>query len=113
MHMGHPLRRHMRGGRSRLTRRTMKRSKSVVDLLLFGGKDRSGADGDDDPGEPAKSKNIRQTEVIVSLRDSIVRVAQYFQAADPAAFPEVNLNADYSMDGHARDHDVFLAISRR
>ena len=92
-------------GPTRITRRTMKRSKSVVDMLLFTSKD---ADADIN----AKSKNIKQTEILIDLRDSILRVANYFQAADPAAFAEVDMNADYSMESHAKDHDDFLAISR-
>ena len=74
----------------------MKRSKSVVDLLLFPVK------SEDD----MKSKNIRQTEILINLRDVILRVANYFQVADPATFSEVNLNPDFSVEGHARDQEV-------
>ena len=49
---------------------------------------------------------------MLNLRDAVLRVAQYFQSADPATFSEVDLNADYSMEGHAKDHDKYLAISR-
>ncbi len=66
------LNRHLRGP-IRLTRRTMKRSKSVMDLLLFTKDDSA------DKAEQEKSKNIRQTEVMLSLRDAIVRIAHYFQ----------------------------------
>ena len=79
----------------------MKRSKSVVDLLLFPMK--SGHGGPDDD---IKSKNIRQTEILINLRDVILRVANYFQVADPATFSEVNLNPDFTVEGHARDHEV-------
>lgn len=53
-----------------------------------------------------KSKNIRQTEILINLRDVILRVANYFQVADPATFSEVNLNPDFSVEGHARDQEV-------
>ena len=86
---------------SRLTKRTMKRSKSVVDLLLFPVKSGQGSAEDD-----MKSKNIRQTEILINLRDVILRVANYFQVADPATFSEVNLNPDFSVEGHARDQEV-------
>ena len=91
----------------RLARRTMKRSKSVMDMLLFTGKH-----NDADEERNQKSKNIKQTEVMLQLRDAIIRVAHYFQAADPASFADVDLNADYGMESHARDHESFLAISR-
>ena len=63
----------------------MRRSKSVVDLLLFPGRHGDGGSG----GGGDKCKNIRQTEVLISLRDAILRVGQYFQAADPSSFAEV------------------------
>ena len=92
----------------KLTKRSMKRSKSVVDLLLFPVKSgRSSSNNDNE-----KSKNIQQTEVLINLRDAILRVSQYFQAADPSSFSDVNLTADYSMDSHSADQDAFLAISR-
>ncbi len=34
---------------------------------------------------------IFQTEVLIILRDAIVRVAQYFQAADPASYVDIDL----------------------
>ena len=86
----------------------MKRSKSVVDLLLFPMKPSHGRQDDD-----IKSKNIRQTETLIDLRDVILRVANYFQVADPATFAEVNLIADYTVEGHAKDQEAFLAISKR
>ena len=98
--------RNLKGLGPRLARRTMKRSKSVMDLLLFTGKN---SDSDE---LNSKSKNIKQTEVMLKLRDAIIRVAHYFQAADPASFGDININADYSMDSHAKDHESFLAISR-
>ena len=79
----------------------MKRSKSVVDLLLFPMKSGHGSTDYD-----IKSKNIRHTEILINLRDVILRVANYFQVADPATFSEVNLIADYTVEGHARDNEV-------
>eukprot|EP00095_Tigriopus_kingsejongensis_P005364 maker-scaffold34_size539781-snap-gene-3.23 protein:Tk05364 transcript:maker-scaffold34_size539781-snap-gene-3.23-mRNA-1 annotation:"small g protein signaling modulator 3-like protein" len=98
------LDRHMHGSKIKLTKRTMKRSKSVMDLLLFPKSHEGRVSG--------KSKNIQQTEVLIKLREAILRVAQYFQSADPASFGEADINADYSMDSHGRDHETFLAISK-
>ena len=92
-------------GRVRLSKRTLKRSKSVMDLLLFNKSDDAGA-------EARKSKNIQQTEVLIALREAIVRVSQYFQSADPASFADASTVPDYSMESHARDHEAFLSISR-
>jgi hypothetical protein len=58
--------------RLKLTKRTMKRSKSVVDLLLF---PRKSSNADEDQ----RSKNVRQTEILINLRDVILKVANYFQ----------------------------------
>jgi len=73
------LDRQLRGPNPKLMKRSIKRSKSVVDLLLF---------GDSNPSsrkvENYRTKNIRQTELIITLRDAILRIAQYFQAADPS-----------------------------
>ncbi|TRY67052.1 hypothetical protein TCAL_07812 [Tigriopus californicus] len=98
------LERHITGSKIKLTKRTMKRSKSVMDLLLFP-KPKEGQNN-------SKSKNIMQTEVLINLREAILRLAQYFQAADPASFADVDINADYSMESHVRDHETFLAISK-
>ena len=72
---------------------------------------------------PDKAKNVKQTEIMIRLRDAILRVSRYFQAADPAssgtlsgssttsssitANPAVSMQADYSMDSHAKDHEVY------
>ena len=51
----------------------MKRSKGLISMLLWG-------EGDDDFG---KAKNIRQTELLVDLREAILQVARHFQSIDP------------------------------
>lgn len=56
-----------------LNRRHLRRSKSLVSLLLWG-------DGEEDDG---KAKNIRQTELLVDLREAILQVARHFQSLDP------------------------------
>ena len=37
----------------------------------------------DDDFENEKSKNIRQTEILVDLREAILQVARHFQSLDP------------------------------
>lgn len=41
-------------------------------------------DGDANEDELNKAKNIRQTELLVDLRDTILQVARHFQAIDPS-----------------------------
>ncbi|XP_064478602.1 small G protein signaling modulator 3 homolog [Ornithodoros turicata] len=91
-----------------LTRRQVKRSKSVIQMLLHGG---AGTDGglvasEDD----LRSKNVRQTEILVDLREGILQIARHFQTLDPKL--RVNLVSDYSMESHARDHENFANVSR-
>lgn len=57
-----------------LNKRHLRRSKSLVSLLLWGENE------DDDFG---KAKNIRQTELLVDLREAILQVARHFQSLDP------------------------------
>ena len=60
-----------------LNKRQLRRSRSLISTLLWGGGD--GAD-DDDFG---KAKNVRQTELLVDLREAILQIARHFQSIDP------------------------------
>ena len=89
--------------RAKLIKRTIKRSKSVMDILMpcTGSYTKQ--------IESHKAKNIKQTEVMISLRDTILRVANYFYTADPNCMPEDpefldELQADYSPQSHAKVH---------
>ncbi|XP_072155408.1 small G protein signaling modulator 3 homolog isoform X1 [Bemisia tabaci] len=88
--------------KQRLNRRQFKKSKSVMQLLLFG------LETDE---EDTKNKNIRQTEILVDLRQSILLVARHFGSLDPK-FSKITLVPDYSLDSHAKDHEAFLDVSR-
>ena len=39
--------------------------------------------GDSDDSESGKAKNVRQTELLVDLREAILQVARHFQSIDP------------------------------
>lgn len=52
----------------------MDRSRSLVSTLLWGEME------EDDFG---KAKNIRQTEILVDLREAILKIARHFQSLDP------------------------------
>ncbi|XP_043266479.1 small G protein signaling modulator 3 homolog [Venturia canescens] len=85
-----------------LNRRHMKRNKSVLQTFLF---------GSDDSEEDAKSKNIRQTEILVDLRETVLQVARHFINVDPN-LSNVCTIADYTMESHSKDHDNYVNVSR-
>ncbi|XP_052825542.1 small G protein signaling modulator 3 homolog isoform X2 [Octopus bimaculoides] len=60
--------------KQQLNKRHLRRSRSLVSLLLWGNEE------EEDLG---KAKNIRQTELLVDLRDAILQVARHFQSVDP------------------------------
>ena len=57
-----------------LNKRHLRRSKSLVSLLLW---------GDQTDDEFGKAKNVRTTELLVDLREAILQVARHFQSLDP------------------------------
>ena len=50
------------------------KSKSLVSTLLW---------GDQEDDEYGKAKNVRQTELLVDMREAILQVARHFQSLDP------------------------------
>jgi hypothetical protein len=64
-----------------LNKRHLKRSRSLVSTLLWGEVE------EDDFG---KAKNIRQTEILVDLREAILKIARHFQSLDPKNNKVVN-----------------------
>jgi len=57
-----------------VTKRHLRRSKSLVSVMLWGGSEEFESD---------KAKNVRQTEILVDLREAILQVARHFQSIDP------------------------------
>lgn len=47
--------------------------------------------GENDDDENGKAKNIRQTELLVDLREAILQVARHFQSLDPKNIKVVSL----------------------
>ncbi|XP_005379376.1 PREDICTED: small G protein signaling modulator 3 isoform X3 [Chinchilla lanigera] len=86
---------------SQVVRRRTQRRKSTISSLLFG----------EDDLEALKAKNVKQTELVASLREAILRVARHFQCTDPKNC-SVELTPDYSMESHQRDHENYVACSR-
>ncbi|XP_053694726.1 small G protein signaling modulator 3 homolog isoform X1 [Sabethes cyaneus] len=86
-----------------LARRQVKKSKSMLQIILF---------GNDNGEDELKNKNIRQTEILVDLREAILKVARHFLAIEPKLSAHIKLVADYSMDSHAKDHENYINVSR-
>ncbi|KAF4518451.1 hypothetical protein B566_EDAN002106 [Ephemera danica] len=82
-------------------RRQVRRSKSVLQLLLFGDE----AGGEDD----ARSKNVRQTELLVDLREAVLQVARHFTALDPrlARLPLQRICSAYKNPNQMNDFSYF------
>ena len=55
-----------------------------------------------------KMKNIIQTELLVNLREIILKIVNHFQIYDPDGYKDCNVNADYSIESHARDYENYM-----
>lgn len=88
--------------KQQLARRQMKKNKSLLQTLLFG-------NGEEDD---AKSKNVRQTEILVDLREAILKVCRHFITINPKLKSHIQLVADYSTASHAKDHENYANVSR-
>ena len=67
------------GYQNRLLKRSIKRSKSVINMFI--------STSSLSKELEQKAKNIKQTENLITLRDAILRVANYFFSADPNSMP--------------------------
>ena len=58
-------------------------------------------------------RNITQTEMLVNLRDAILKIAKHFKDNDPDSYAHehVDLNVDYSIESHVKDHEHYANIS--
>ncbi|XP_074647202.1 small G protein signaling modulator 3 homolog isoform X2 [Tubulanus polymorphus] len=92
--------------KQQLTKRQIQRSRSLISMLLWGD---SVSEEDS-----AKSKNIKQTELLVDMREAILQVARHFQSIDPknSKLPGGMSVADYSMDSHAKDVENYVNVAR-
>ncbi|MCL4127339.1 UNVERIFIED_CONTAM: hypothetical protein GTU68_005147, partial [Idotea baltica] len=86
-----------------LNKRHLAKSKSMLDLLLVSGEDSNSS-------EHLRNKNVRQTELLVDLRESILQVGRHFQSVEPV-FSGISLAPDYTLESHAKDLPDFLATA--
>ena len=58
-------------------------------------------------------RNITQTEMLVNLRESILKIAKHFKDNDPDGYTQQNidLNVDYSIESHVKDHENYTHVS--
>ncbi|CAI5454719.1 unnamed protein product [Caenorhabditis angaria] len=80
-------------------RRKLTRSKSII-KQIFSSKD----DVSNDP----KMKNIRQTEILVDLKESVLQICRYFISCDEKMEMNVCTQADYSPESHNKDIENYL-----
>lgn len=60
----------------------------------------------------SKMKNIVQTELLVNLREVILKIAHHFQSRDPEKYADMSLNADYSIESHTLDYERYMDTSK-
>ncbi|CAF4659350.1 unnamed protein product, partial [Rotaria sp. Silwood2] len=58
-------------------------------------------------------RNITQTEMLVNLREAILKIAKHFKDNDPQGYAQENidLSVDYSIESHVKDHEHYANIS--
>ncbi|KAK6766285.1 hypothetical protein RB195_025901 [Necator americanus] len=88
--------------KQKVQRRKLARSKSIIQQIFHS------KDGENDP----KLKNVRQTEILVDLKDSVLQICRYFISCDEKMEMNISTKADYSPESHAHDIDNFLAGRR-
>lgn len=86
-----------------LNKREVKKSRSMIQMLLF---------GNDDGEEDMKTKNIKNSEIIVELHDAILKIARHFISIEPKLSAHIVLQADYSANSHVKDHENYVNVSR-
>uniref|UniRef100_A0A914CUA2 Uncharacterized protein n=1 Tax=Acrobeloides nanus TaxID=290746 RepID=A0A914CUA2_9BILA len=59
-----------------------------------------------------KTKNIRQTEIVVDLRNAILQICKHFATCSEAHETEILVQADYSPESHENDRENFLKARR-
>ncbi len=70
----------------------------------------SNAELSGDDASEIKMKNVVQTELLVNLREIILKLANHFELNDPEHYNKdtLNLSADYSIDSHSKDYERYM-----
>ncbi|TMS37025.1 hypothetical protein L596_004051 [Steinernema carpocapsae] len=86
--------------KQRLNRRKLSRSRSIIHQIL----PIKELSEDNDP----KLKNVRQTELLVDLKNAVFQICQYFMTSDDSISPGVTTQADYTLEQEEYDRQVFV-----
>ncbi|VDK42082.1 unnamed protein product [Anisakis simplex] len=92
--------------KQRIQRRKLVRSKSLVQQIFAVTKEQG---EENDP----KMKNVRQTELIVDLRDAVLQLCRHFINCDESFASTVNLQADYSCEESSDEKEEFIKARRQ
>uniref|UniRef100_A0A7E4V5X8 RUN and TBC1 domain-containing protein 3 n=1 Tax=Panagrellus redivivus TaxID=6233 RepID=A0A7E4V5X8_PANRE len=92
--------------KQKVVKRRLSKSKSILNSIFH----QSLENGDDD-SDP-KTKNIRQTEMIVDLRNAIHQVCRHFSLCPEEHDKPITLQADYSLESHDKDRETFHRARR-
>ena len=55
-----------------------------------------------------KIKNILKTEIIINLRECIMKIINYFRQNDAEKYFKAEVNANYNVDSHLKDYQVYM-----
>ncbi|CAJ0921100.1 unnamed protein product, partial [Mesorhabditis belari] len=89
--------------KQKMQRRKLTRSKSIISQI-FNSKEK---------GEDPKTKNIRQTEILIDLKESILQICRYFMQCDENMELNITTQADYTPESHTHDLERFHADVRK
>ena len=59
-----------------------------------------------------KIKNILKTEIIINLRECIMKIINYFRQNDAEKYFKAEMNANYSIESHLKDYEVYMAHNK-
>ncbi|PAV79947.1 hypothetical protein WR25_13000 [Diploscapter pachys] len=101
--------------KQRTQRRKLTRSKSIIQQILapkeqvLNQSNPSYSQAENDP----KLKNVRQTEILVDLKESVLQLCRYFASCDEKMELSISMQADYSPESHQKDLDNYLNGRRK
>jgi hypothetical protein len=59
-----------------------------------------------------KIKNILKTEIMINLRECIMKIVNYFRQNDAEKYFKAEMNANYNIESHLKDYEVYMAQNK-
>ena len=56
-----------------------------------------------------KIKNILKTEIIINLRECIMKIINFFRQNDADKYFKADMNADYNIESHLKDYEAYIS----